>query len=335
MKYVKPYFYDNFKCKGGKCSDTCCIGWEIDIDRETYELYKNIESPFGKRLKENTTFDGDTASFKLLKGDVCPFFNKDGLCDIYINLGEEYLCEICSQHPRFYNFLGDRTEAGLGLCCEEACRLLIKSNKKLTFITVEDSEDCFENTPVENMLLKARNNIFNIIYSREKSIKDRIFEIFKYSLKAQKEIFSDNINVKGYSKKTLTNIINDTVKLMLQTEPVNEKWTEYIKEIERALPRILPSLKRFSFDDTVYEQLFSYLIYRYFLQSLDSKDLLSVVKFCVINLVFLYVSDVYTFLKKENITLDDRISNIKRWSKQIEYSQENIDLIIFEANTLL
>jgi hypothetical protein len=34
-----------------------------------------------------------------------------------------------------------------------------------------------------------------------------------------------------------------------------------------------------------------------------------------------------TLYEKGEITLKDRIDNIKRWSSQIEYSEENMDLL--------
>ena len=32
MKYHKPSFFDQFKCIGSACTDTCCAGWEIEVD---------------------------------------------------------------------------------------------------------------------------------------------------------------------------------------------------------------------------------------------------------------------------------------------------------------
>ena len=48
MIYLKPYFYDYFKCKADKCTDTCCAGWEVDIDADSFEKYGNIGGEFGK-----------------------------------------------------------------------------------------------------------------------------------------------------------------------------------------------------------------------------------------------------------------------------------------------
>ena len=53
MKLRIPDFYDSFHCIGSECPDNCCIGWELDIDEDTYEYYKNVPGEFGDRLRAN------------------------------------------------------------------------------------------------------------------------------------------------------------------------------------------------------------------------------------------------------------------------------------------
>ncbi len=139
MKYHKPAFFDQFKCIGSACTDTCCAGWEIEVDETTAEGYLTEKGAFGDRLRREIGSEPGEYFFKL-KNNRCPFLNKENLCDIFINLGEDRLCDICREHPRFYNWFGDYTEVGLGLCCEEAERLLFSDRKPLTFIE-EDMQD--------------------------------------------------------------------------------------------------------------------------------------------------------------------------------------------------
>ena len=124
MKYHKPSFFDQFKCIGSACTDTCCAGWEIEVDETTAQGYLAEKGAFGDRLRREIGSEPGEYFFKL-KNNRCPFLNKENLCDIFINLGEDRLCDICREHPRFYNWFGDYTEVGLGLCCEEAERLFI------------------------------------------------------------------------------------------------------------------------------------------------------------------------------------------------------------------
>ena len=111
MLLRKPDFYDSFKCIASRCSDTCCIGWEIDVDEASQEVYRNVAGVFGDKLRTNI----EDGHFKLLPHDRCPFLDRENLCEIYQNLGEGALCDICREHPRFVEVFGDIMERGLGL----------------------------------------------------------------------------------------------------------------------------------------------------------------------------------------------------------------------------
>ena len=38
----KTSYYDDFKCIGSECPNSCCVGWEIDLDINTFQKYKQI-----------------------------------------------------------------------------------------------------------------------------------------------------------------------------------------------------------------------------------------------------------------------------------------------------
>ena len=42
MKLYAPKYYKNFKCIADRCPHSCCIGWEIDIDRTTLTKYESL-----------------------------------------------------------------------------------------------------------------------------------------------------------------------------------------------------------------------------------------------------------------------------------------------------
>lgn len=116
MDVFAPNYYKKFKCIKGECKHSCCIGWEIDIDIETLEFYKT-DSEIIKNIELC-----DTPHFVLGKDERCPFLNKNNLCDIILKYGEQGLCQICNDHPRFVNEYNSREEIGLGLTCEAAAR---------------------------------------------------------------------------------------------------------------------------------------------------------------------------------------------------------------------
>lgn len=126
MRLTVPDYYDRFRCIASRCTDNCCIGWEIGIDPAALADYQSQPGAFGNRLRAAIQ-PGDPPFFALTQSGRCPFLNEENLCDIYRQLGESHLCAICDQHPRFHNWFGSEKESGLGLSCEEAARLILFS----------------------------------------------------------------------------------------------------------------------------------------------------------------------------------------------------------------
>lgn len=138
MEELKPFYYDKFKCIGNKCKDTCCAGWKVTIDKKSYLKYKNVRGEFSSRIKSSITRirknnnDLCYAEMKLVDGR-CQFLNENSLCDIYINLGESYLCNTCKQYPRIIHKYNDLYEKNLNLSCPEVARILVTSNEVFSF----------------------------------------------------------------------------------------------------------------------------------------------------------------------------------------------------------
>ena len=63
MKVIRPDFWNRFQCIGGVCSDNCCIGWEICIDEESLEKYRQVEGAIGERLKTSIRETDGESSF--------------------------------------------------------------------------------------------------------------------------------------------------------------------------------------------------------------------------------------------------------------------------------
>lgn len=138
-----PDYCSEFKCIADKCRDNCCIGWEIDIDKKSEEYYLSCDGEFGNKLRNNIQ-KGKPGCFILGEKERCPFLNKKNLCEIIINLGEDKLCHICSEHPRYYEWYNGVKEGGTGLCCEESARIIISRDKPFSYIESETCDDSNE-----------------------------------------------------------------------------------------------------------------------------------------------------------------------------------------------
>lgn len=193
MKVMTPHYYKDFRCIAGACTDTCCAGWDVDVDKNSYKYYKTVKGAFGKRLKSVMvpSQDGE-CTFTLKEGGRCPFLNDDNLCDLYIELGEDKLCETCAEFPRFINDYGNIREIGIAPSCKTAGELMFSYKDELTFDTVEDNSLTPEPNDIDAytymQLRQARIVAFGIISDRDISIFERLMLYLNYAKCIQKHL---------------------------------------------------------------------------------------------------------------------------------------------------
>ena len=125
LKVTYPNNFARFKCIGGECEDTCCQGWDIEIDKDTFDEYLKVQDQKMKamlsdNIKKNnycTSDDLDYGIIKLNEDKKCPFLDKCNYCSIYTAIGEEYLSNICTQFPRILNKINNEYEISLDVSC--------------------------------------------------------------------------------------------------------------------------------------------------------------------------------------------------------------------------
>lgn len=353
----RPGFYKKFQCIGSACSDNCCIGWEIDIDERTNEVYQSLEGAFGERLRASITTEEDIHF--VLEQERCPFLNKKNLCDIITTLGENKLCDICREHPRFYEWFGELTEAGLGLCCEEAARLLLENDQPMLFETAndeapgnnysEEQQEWLMEIEEEHLkvLLSAREHLFSLLQNRTYSIWERLSAVLNISVQMQECLDFDDwsgiseliaqsdMSGNAMSKVQIENKTNryrDILMFYRTLEPMDEKWPLNLacisKEINELLELETSFLNMFSERAYEYEHLAVYLVYRYFLKALFDGELLSRVKAVVLNLLIIKLLDIECWRRTGTFLKEDRIQAVKAYSKEIEYCVENLEALI-------
>lgn len=140
-----PSYYENFKCIGTACEDTCCQGWSISIDRETFEKYEGCEDPvlrplFKIAIEKSSSEIADHANnfgiMKMLPNGQCHFLQSDKLCAIQKTMGSDALSTTCSVYPRMYNRFGSQREIAIGMSCPEAARVVLLNKDPITFKTI-------------------------------------------------------------------------------------------------------------------------------------------------------------------------------------------------------
>lgn len=343
MKTYGLNSFSHFKCTNKDCNDNCCIGWEIDVDEKTEEFYLTQKGEFADFIRKNLTRDNDGCHIRMEPDGRCPFLNNDNLCDIIINCGEDKISYICTHHPRFYEWLYDRVEMGYGLCCEEAARLLLDFREPVS----TDAEYILSDN-ISDILSYARDTAFYIIKNRNFKINERIalFLDFVYDIddllfsSKEKEIInlSDKYKDEGFLKDVLSgmkpegkNDIKNIIDFFDRLEPIDIKWTSLLEKLKSDSEKIRQEKDRYTehYKESMYkyENLCVYYIYRYFLKAADDNDILSKGKLVVTAFIMNLAMDVMSFAEG----YDDKIKNTVLFSKELEYSSDNLELFYREA----
>lgn len=301
-------FFQNFHCIAGDCKHSCCIGWEIDIDEDTLDDYRQIGGDFGRRLSANIATDG-TPHFKLTKDERCPFLNKQNLCDIILNLGEESLCQICTDHPRFRSFFSDHTEIGLGLCCEAAAKQVLGFKEKAEEVVLEEEDGGEPLSEWEQTILSARQKLIDIARNRSLPFSVRLQAISDYAgAKAAQKSLSEW----AAFYKTLERLSADW-----------DKELEILAQIKTPLqnpPEALP--------DTPFEQLLVYFLYRHLPDAENEQDLKKRAGVAALSCQILRALCLEKTATGKSFSVDMLAELARMYSSEIEYSQENIDSLL-------
>lgn len=301
MKVIIPNYYEDFKCIADKCRHNCCIGWEIDIDDETLETYENLKGKFSKKLKDGIEYNDGYACFRLDGKGRCAFLNKGNLCDIILNMGENSLCQICADHPRYRNFYDNTTEIGLGLCCEEAGRIIL--GQKENFLLLVNEYDGNLTNDEENTFFDYKYSILHNLQNDKKSLKEKVSALLK-----ENEI------------KIATNDFEHWIDFYLSLERLDDGWTNLLCDMKTTKFNDINLPDKY---ENVFEKLLLYFLYRH-LNNVDKYK----IKFSVFSVLFISKICRYHIKKYGNLHFEDIVEYSRMYSSEIEYSDENIEKII-------
>ena len=305
MKLYAPDYYREFKCIAEKCKHNCCIGWEIDIDKDTYEYYTELEGKIGLEIKSNIVKHGECFCFKLTEDERCPFLDEKNLCKIISELGEDGLCNICYDHPRFRNFFETREEIGLGLCCEEACRIIVTKKEAFKIVQADFEEGynevCECDTEKECEFFKLRDNIFELLYNENASYEEAVLKILK-----------------ACKIKEIKNFKSECAEIYKGLERLDKAWDKKLEMLNMAE-------KEYTYDfEMCFKNLFAYFVFRHTAESLCDNRLKERICFCVMSVYV--IKKIFISGSERNIKALLEIARM--YSAEVEYSEENTQKLI-------
>lgn len=311
MQIVAPDYYTSFHCIADRCQHSCCVGWEIDIDEDSLAWYQDPAHPLHEKLQENIDLS-DTPHFRLGANERCPFLTQEGLCQLILTAGEDELCQICADHPRFRNYFSDRTEIGLGLCCEAACKLILEREEPTTFVVLDDDGVADEPTLEEAAFLTLRERIFAILQDRTLPMQERLTKM---------------LTLCGASLPETT--VGEWAGELRQLEQMDPAWDALLSTLVTSEKPLSLPMEPTKWDIPL-EQLAVYFAFRYLADSLEvacncNGRLAQRAGFCVRSVQFLYA----LFCISDGISLDTAEDMVRLYSSEIEYSEDNMG-VLFE-----
>ena len=175
-----PGYYKKFRCLAGECPDTCCIGWEITVDRETEKTYQKLrkgKSEMAERLRRSVR-----RRLIIPDGDRCPFLAGDGLCDLCREYGEAAMTRTCRRYPRHVEDFGDIHEVELLCSCPEAARLILSEDFRLITRNMPERKGNMDGIDEERLALwfSVREQVFAMAGDRRMPLWARMRRILAF-----------------------------------------------------------------------------------------------------------------------------------------------------------
>ena len=297
MISLYPTFYHTFQCKANQCHHTCCQKWTIDVDEETAKLYQTLPTPLGEDLRKFMTVDDEGYYFMFSdKQPTCPLLREDGLCRVVLELDEDSLCDTCHMHPRFYKYIEDLELCGVGLSCEESVEKLLATEGDQLLFTIEDDDSEFT--------------------AEDRPVLENIFDLLALGINPAICQFTLNHSI---------HYCQELVTVYKKTEPIDEEWTKQLAHLEAMLSSTTASttmdlLKADTIDVSALNKVYQYILYRQ-IDMLAEYSLESLVQ---------YAFNATVFIALLTHQFGNLPEQIRRWSEQIEYDEDNVAFLFNE-----
>lgn len=243
----------------------------------------------------------------------------------------------------------------------------------------EYSEDDEYDSAYAVRIFKARDEIFKILDMPEMSINEKLIVILKYCASIQEYINEDDSDglkefVNAFGRSNIEHIlmemndksehegfddtdIQECIRNIMYSyedmEVLNDRWEKMLSDISEIFHDNMDNEKYHEIQDEFmtamigreyeYKNFITYLVFRYFAKSVYDYDVVGKAKMFIANYFILRQMDMLVWYKKRRqFTFEDRIDTVHIFSRQVEYSEDNMEALyesflfddVFETNNL-
>lgn len=333
MKTIYPKYAKKFNCIASDCPDTCCAQWEVVIDEKFQEIYKNSSSPAAKRAVSAMYTDSDGDVCLKLINNRCPMLNESNLCDIYIHMGKDALCDVCRVYPRFNKDCDEYIFSGISLSCPESARIILADDQNGTLSEIPCFADEVSSIIFDAYMFfahKAKSCDFFALSDICQNIQDEI-DFGDYDL--AREIMT------GYDAPTYTTCaeeaasIADSIKSM---EFLTDEWSELAHDLDEHLHQAVANKKYRKKRDAAYmaasvtdeiANIRVYYLFKYLAEAIEDSDIVSLYQRCRICTMIICELYAMEIVGKGEIGSDKKLRLAQLFSKEIEHNEDNLNKI--------
>lgn len=289
------------------------------------------------------------------------------MCVIYQELGEQALCDVCTDTPRDFLEYGGARELALSASCPEAGRLIYRNKEKMKVVEKEISEPFpWKETEDEQVLadeiLFARNQAITILQNRSICVEERVCACLEYAKKVQDCLNQDSIvdihkiptepyfydttdvEKESESEEKQYGLFLERMRLFSSLESIRTEWDELLLRFQKRYMDSEEGRQQYIADRKAYddmlnnvnreyekEQLIVYYCFLCLARCVDDYDFLGKMKLAVTS--FLMVRDMNTLRMAEQngeFTVDDQVVTARIYAKEVEHSEWNLEYMADE-----
>ena len=358
MEYTIPHYFEQFRCVAAECEDTCCAGWQIVIDDETLEKYKNVGGAFGNRLRNS--IDWEKGCF-CQYDKRCAFLNDDNLCDLHMEAGEHMLCNTCRDYPRHMEEFEGLREGSLSLSCIEAAKIILGCKEPVQFLKFQDDVEDEEYEEFDYLLftklMDAREKMIAMLQNREIRMELRMAAVLQLAGQMQEaleqgEAFQMDGLIENFgSEAFFAKLQEDTKDAMSDIEYCATKrkmfrvfgkleilksdWPEYVKRAERVLYgegqgvydeqfKKFQKMKSSEMDVWI-EQLMVYFVFTYFCGAVYDENILGKMQIAVVSTTLVLELAFAKWMEEgSQLAFEQFVDIAHRVSREFEHSDLNL-----------
>lgn len=363
MQYTVPHYWNQFQCTGSSCPDTCCAGWQIQIDPASLRKYRSWTGPLAVRLHNEVNWK--EKCFRQYHGR-CAFLNDDNLCDLYLEGGgKNAFCKTCRTYPRHVEEFEGLREISLSLSCPVAAKLILECSEPVRFLHKED--DRTETYPdfdffLFTKLMDVRSLMFHALQERKQPLYLRLAFVlalahdFQLLIRRNRLFETDELirrcsasSIWMQTEKNLTARLNHTAEssgklaaktrhhlfqILKQMEVLRPGWSLYREKAEKTLKAsdtaesAQSSAFQLLFSDVAAEQLMIYFLFTYFSGAVYDEDAWGKMKFSFASLILIReLFRAECIQNPELVTETSLQKTASHFARELEHSDFNKNLL--------